>query len=272
MVGVTTGGLEEMIEDELTSFVHPALRMQLLQRISTEQALNYDYQGKEQVGDGPIVIAIDNSGSMTLPMGATGYSRDAPCPQQGCRGTITLNFYSNESPKCGRCGHMAHTREAYAKALALALIESAKKSGRDVVCINFSSPPHNPMTEYRFPRGRASFPELVRFTEEFQNGGTVFEPPILRAMEIIRADFTKDGLANADLVFITDDDCRVQKTWVEQHVDPVKRDIGVKVWGIAIGSDVSDAGPMSLFCDDVRTITDLYDTSLVADLAKGVAR
>lgn len=63
--GVTQGNqVERLLPSELAAFSNPATKNDFLRRFVEGQTLQYDTEGKEQLGKGPIVLCLDQSGSM----------------------------------------------------------------------------------------------------------------------------------------------------------------------------------------------------------------
>ncbi len=66
MVGVhldDTIGL--LLDEELVSLLDPDMEMDTLRRLSEKETLALEYRGMETEGKGPIIVAVDESGSMT---------------------------------------------------------------------------------------------------------------------------------------------------------------------------------------------------------------
>jgi len=63
--GVDLGSdLSRLLPSELASLRNPRLRLHLISRLLQRQALTYGMKGKEPQGKGPIVVLLDESGSM----------------------------------------------------------------------------------------------------------------------------------------------------------------------------------------------------------------
>lgn len=92
--------------------------------------------------------------------------------------------------------------EMQAKGFALALMLIAKRQKRDFVLIPFSS---NIGKVYEFPKGKVNTVQLEEIATNFMSGGTNFEKPLSKAMELI----TKNKYNRADIIFITDGDARI---------------------------------------------------------------
>lgn len=64
--GVTMGNEpEHLLPSELMLLSHHATRLDTLRRYAEGQMLQYDLKGQEQLGKGPIVLCLDQSGSMS---------------------------------------------------------------------------------------------------------------------------------------------------------------------------------------------------------------
>ncbi|MCE3203410.1 vWA domain-containing protein [Paenibacillus sonchi] len=64
--GVTMGNApEHLLPAELMLLSHPSTRLDTLRRYAEGQLLQYELKGQEQLGKGPIVLCLDQSGSMS---------------------------------------------------------------------------------------------------------------------------------------------------------------------------------------------------------------
>jgi uncharacterized protein with von Willebrand factor type A (vWA) domain len=63
--GVRQGNtIEQLLPVELATYASPLTKMDFMRRYVEGQTLQYDTKGKEQLGKGPIVLCLDQSGSM----------------------------------------------------------------------------------------------------------------------------------------------------------------------------------------------------------------
>ena len=63
--GVTFGNnIERLLPMELVLYTHPITRIDFLRRFAEGQTMQYEQKGKEILGKGPIVLCLDQSGSM----------------------------------------------------------------------------------------------------------------------------------------------------------------------------------------------------------------
>lgn len=64
--GVTIGNeVERLLPQELAFYKHPSTKLDFLRRFSERQTMMFSPESKEEVGKGPFVICLDQSGSMT---------------------------------------------------------------------------------------------------------------------------------------------------------------------------------------------------------------
>lgn len=65
IVDVTIGGeLERLLPSELAHLMMPQTKAMLMAKIQERQALQYDLEGEERLDRGPVILAVDSSGSM----------------------------------------------------------------------------------------------------------------------------------------------------------------------------------------------------------------
>ena len=229
--GITQGDdLHRMAMAEMISFADPTTETLLWQRWSEKQMLQYDVRGKEKLGQGPIIVVCDESSSMNATDVAGG------------------------------------SREAWSKALALALCDQARRRKRDFIYVGFASQGQQHVVE--FPKGEAPVDKVIAMTEHFFGGGTHYEAPLLTALEI--ADrFDNEGKGRPDIVMLTDDEYGALKPEFMHRWNAVKDKTSMKCYGIAIGCGYS--GALKQISDNVRSITQMVsDPRNVGDLFRTI--
>src|SRR5579859_1481984 len=163
--GITIGRqLSRLIPSELALLADEAAEWLFAKKWVEGQLLQYDLHCYRMQGQGPIIMALDSSGSMHDQMDGL-------------------------------------SKEVWSKAVAMALVAIAHQQERDIAIIHFS---HQITSYQRFKRGVATVSELVGCCEHFHGGGTAFEPWMRKALELIdtaefdRADVIciSDGLTN----------------------------------------------------------------------------
>ena len=99
---------------------------------------------------------------------------------------------------------------AWGKAVALTLLEIAADSGRGFALIHFSGPGSFKVDV--FQPGEYDMEDKMRAAETFLGGGTNFQTPMEQALLLMELG----GFENADIVFITDGECKLPDTYLEQ--------------------------------------------------------
>lgn len=227
--------LVRLAPSELLSFASDELEDDFWLRYVNRQLLCFDLIGTERVGQGPIVVVCDESGSM----------------QGSYYGGVDLG---NGSP------------EAWSKALSLALCEQARQKGRDFYYIGFSS--SRQQYTLKFPGGKAPLHDVINMTEHFFGGGTSYEPALDMAVEILESYDEKDG-KRPDVVFITDDEYGSLDPAFMARWNKAKQKYDSRCFGIAIGCGTS--GALNAVADNVRTVTEMTaDPKAVSDLFRTI--
>lgn len=188
--------LEHVLASELVYLADEASEDIFWMKYLEGTLLNYKLKGTEKANRGAIVCLLDNSGSM------------------------------------------GGDREIWGKAVAMALLEIAKRERRDFYGIHFGSggyqnrPPE--LMEWFFPKGEVKLEDALDYAEFFFNGGTDFEAPISRAVEVLETQFRQDGATKGDIFMITDGECAVSPEWLLRFVN-AKQQMDFKLYGCLIG-------------------------------------
>ncbi|NGO10154.1 VWA domain-containing protein [Streptomyces sp. HC44] len=231
LIGVTLGSdLSRVIPSELANLGLPELRAVFAARYAAGELMLYDSEGEQTTGQGAVIACVDTSHSMY------------------------------------EAGPGGVTREAWAKACALALLDQARHAGRDFVGILFSAA--DKLQIFRFPAGQpAGIDRILDFAETFLGGGTSYQAPLTAAGKVLEEEFNDAARRRGDIVMITDDDCGVTEEWMRGWND-AKHLLGFRVFGVAVGTPrVAEADSvLDALCDNLRSIEDLTDVHAAADL------
>ncbi|MCX4658044.1 VWA domain-containing protein [Streptomyces uncialis] len=231
LVGVTLGDdLSRVIPSELVNLGLPELRAVFAARYAAGELMLYHSQGEQATGQGAIIACVDTSHSMYI---------------------------------AGRDGV---SREAWAKACALALLDQARHAKRDFVGILFSAA--DKIQVFRFPAGQPADPaQVLDFAETFLGGGTSYQTPLTAAGELLAEELNDAARGRGDIVMITDDECGIAEEWMRGW-NIAKHRLGFRVFGVAIGAPRATEADSVLdaLCDNLRSIEDLTDISAAADL------
>ncbi len=203
-------GLDEMEDDFWLRYVNRQLAV-------------YDVRGTEQMGQGPVIVVCDESGSMGAEDVAGG------------------------------------SREAWSKALTLALCDQARQKGRDFHYIGFSS--SRQQVQFNFPKGVAKITDVIALTEHFFGGGTHYEGPLRSALQLMETHYDDNittSKGKPDIVFITDDEYGSMDPSFMQEWNRVKDKTSLRCFGVAIGCGFS--GALQQVSDNVRSIQELTES------------
>ncbi|MHB9756749.1 VWA domain-containing protein [Streptomyces sp. BYX5S] len=231
LVGVTMGDdLSRLVPSELAGLGVPALRAVFAARYAAGELMLYDSRGEQTTGRGAVIACVDTSHSMY------------------------------------EAGPGGVTREAWAKACALALLDQARAGGRDFVGILFSAA--DKVRVHRFPADRSpGLDATLEFAEAFLGGGTSYQAPLDAARDILEREYDDTGRARGDIVLLTDDDCGVTEEWMRGW-NAAKRRLDFRVFGVAVGAPRAAAADSVLdaLCDNLRCVEDFTDAHTAADL------
>lgn len=165
-------------------------------------------------------------------------------------------------------GSMAGEPEQFAKALGLAMSSIARDQKRSFYGIHFGS--RRELMEFDFAKPEDyTLEKVLAYAEFFFNGGTDFEAPLTRSLELLQKEHELKGYVEGDIVFCTDGLCRVSSQWMENFKREQER-LGFTVWGLLIGS-FREMDPLSTICDGkVLTVSDILSGNDVRQVFRGV--
>ncbi|KAA9380143.1 VWA domain-containing protein [Microbispora cellulosiformans] len=225
LVGVALGSdPSKLVPSELANLAVPALRADFAVRLAEGRLLTYETRGDAPAGKGAIIALVDTSTSMDHEEGGI-------------------------------------TREAWAKAAALSLLDQARSEGRDFVGILFSGP--GSQRVFHFPKGRGPIADVLEFGETFLRGGTSFPQPLDTAADILAEPANGEAVRNGDIVLITDGETRVPAEWLEGWQQR-KAALGFRVFGVAVQHTPGQV--LADLCDNLRHVARLADLDTPRDL------
>jgi uncharacterized protein with von Willebrand factor type A (vWA) domain len=228
LVGITLGDdVGRLIPSELAALGVPALRAPFAARLAENRLMVYDTRGEEIAGKGAIIACVDCSDSMT-----------------------------------NTAGSDATTREAWAKACALALLDQARAARRDFVGILFSSEDEVAVFDFSAQRP-VEIGDVADFAEHFFGGGTDYQAPLDAAADVLTAQHKAAGNQHGDIVLITDGACDVTEDWMSSWQDR-KNALAFRVFGVAVAHSPSPA--LQALADSLHTITDLTDPGTAREM------
>jgi uncharacterized protein with von Willebrand factor type A (vWA) domain len=153
-------------------------------------------------------------------------------------------------------GSMAGDKEIWSKAVALTLLEIARRQRRLFRFICFSSSDTPLFTLDLNPRERHEVQEdrALDVAEYFPGGGTDFQTPLAAALDCLRAARYRRG----DVVLITDGECQVAPDWLERFKVEKER-LGFSLYSVLIDVGPSSLGTLATLSDRVTAVSTLAD-------------
>jgi uncharacterized protein with von Willebrand factor type A (vWA) domain len=153
--------------------------------------------------------------------------------------------------------------QAWAKAVAMTLLEIAADGHRKYALVHFSGK-GSYMTDVFLPGAYDAERKLLA-AERFMGGGTDFVTPLRESLRLMEAE----SFENADIVFITDGECALPEAFIEElGEEQVTRKFAVT--GILL-----DKGNASMdfslkgFCEKIYRTSELLGEDIVGDLISG---
>jgi uncharacterized protein with von Willebrand factor type A (vWA) domain len=138
---------------------------------------------------------------------------------------------------------------AWAKAIALVLLEHAAQNKRSCAMVRFASA--GDTVTHIYKEGKYTTDDVFTFADSFLCGGTDFETPLTQAVTLIE----NEGFENADVMFITDGECAVSADFAADFREKSKQ-LKFKVTGIVIDADNPEADfSLTPFCEKVYRLS-----------------
>lgn len=140
-------------------------------------------------------------------------------------------------------GSMEGAKQQWAKAVTLSLAHYAKLQKRSFGWILFDYGVRQAKT---YPQGRLAAEQLLELAESRAGGGTDFESPLRKAIEMIQ----KEGLKKADVCFVTDGECAVSDVFLRE-LAAVKKTLEVNVFAVLCDVGTTSDATVRQFADRV---------------------
>ena len=143
-------------------------------------------------------------------------------------------------------GSMSGEKELWAKAVALATAVIARKQKRTFALILFSERVKDVFTFN--PKTPPSAADLLKIAETFYGGGTNFEEPLNKAIELSRE------VKNSDILFITDGECSVSTLFLVKFLD-FKKKTDTRLITVLINTEETES--VKRLSDEIVSVEDL---------------
>jgi uncharacterized protein with von Willebrand factor type A (vWA) domain len=145
------------------------------------------------------------------------------------------------------------SKEAWSKAVALALLAIARKQKRDFAIIHFSDRDYRSqepqLKSFVFPQGEAKQTDLVATTEFYYGGGTEFEPWMLAALKQV-----EDSRFNrADVICVSDGEVYISEE-LEATWNRRRKAKGTRCWSVYLNDHPRYSATLGRISDGLVTI------------------
>ena len=150
-------------------------------------------------------------------------------------------------------GSMQGDQEVWSKALTVGILEVAQMQKRDFACIIYDSTADEPII---ITKDAIAPHKITDCAERSKGGGTNFEAPLNKALELIKDSRFKDS----DIVFVTDGDCYVSDNFIHKFKQ-IKEEKEFKTLGVLVNLGYGHSSDSSLkeFCDNITFVSDIAD-------------
>ena len=141
-------------------------------------------------------------------------------------------------------GSMDGAKQQWAKAVVLSLAHYAKLQKRSFGWILFDAVVHRSIA---YPAGNVSPEQMLELVEARAGGGTDFEKPLRKALEMVK----QAGLKKADICFITDGECAVSNEFL-QEFKVAKKALEINVFTVLCDTGSSSNAAIQEFSDRIE--------------------
>ncbi len=223
IIGITIGdNLNQVVPSELGYLADADLEDLFYQKYLEKRLQVLDMVGSEKQGRGPILVALDSSASMNAPLG-TQYSK-----------------------------------EAWSKAVTLALLAIARLQKRDMAVIHFAE--SDRVKIFEFPKGEGKPAEVMANTEFFFDGGTQYNTWMEKALHLVE----QSKYDRADTIIVSDGQVTISPQ-LEADWNRRRGARGMRCYGILLGA-AGYARVLGRVCDAIATVDNLAADTKALDM------
>jgi uncharacterized protein with von Willebrand factor type A (vWA) domain len=223
IVGITIGdNLAQVVTSELGYLADPDLEDLFFQKYLEKRLQVLDMIGSEKQGRGPILVALDSSNSMTATLGSK------------------------------------YSKEAWSKAVTLALLAIARLQKRDLAVIHFAE--SDRVQIFEFAKGEGKPSEVLRSTEFFFNGGTAYDTWMQKALGLVE----QSKYDRADTIIVSDGQVGISAS-LEADWNRRRAARGMRCYGVLLGA-ANYARVLGRVCDAIATVDDLAADNKALDM------
>lgn len=150
-------------------------------------------------------------------------------------------------------------KDAWARAIAYALVDKVVHRGRRASIIHFSSA--SEVSEDLFIPGRYTPGDIMNSARHFYCGGTDYEEPLRKAVETL----DNGVLSKADIVFVTDGQCRISADFQDWLCGKLAEH-RASITGILLDSGSSFEFSLKGFCKKIYRTSEIAPFEILSEL------
>ncbi|MCB1712663.1 MAG: VWA domain-containing protein [Candidatus Riesia sp.] len=206
--------LDKVLSSELINLTDEYLEYNFYSKLIEGKLQTHKFRGKEKKKRGSIVMALDSSGSM------------------------------------------GGEPEIWSKAIGMAILEVARAQKRDFAGIHFSGD-HRPerLKVHTFLKSEShDIKKLLDFCTYFENGGTNFEAPLQRAINICESN--DEQWEKSTIIFVTDGQAPVSNAFLQKLLE-WKKLRKINIISVQIDAGWNFAESLKEFSDEVHKLSDI---------------
>lgn len=144
-------------------------------------------------------------------------------------------------------GSMDGAKQQWAKAVVLSLAHYAKLQKRSFGWVLFDTVVHRANV---YPVGNISPEQMLELVEARAGGGTDFEKPLRKALEMVK----QAGLKKADICLITDGECAVSDTFLREF-NAARKALEINVFTVLCDVGSTSDSAVKSFSDKVEKVS-----------------
>lgn len=236
--------IRRILRSQFVFLSDPVAKLEFYRRYHDQELLQFKLRGHEKAGKGPVIIAIDKSGSMS----------GDPFDWAMAVAEALRRISEDED------------RDYYAMFFG---------SNNDRERFDFTKE----TLDQEAREGKLKIDKVLSFLSCVANGGTQFDGVLNEALERARQDFESNSKTNADIVFVTDGCAALDDDWIDKFNEERER-IKAQVFSVYVTGArdayhmerLVESGPVKLLqriSDHVIPVTDLTEEA-VGDIFRGL--
>jgi uncharacterized protein with von Willebrand factor type A (vWA) domain len=161
-------------------------------------------------------------------------------------------------------GSMSGDPIAWAKAVALVVLEHTMRNGRSCAIVRFAS--RNSIITHIYKKDKYTTEDIFAFVESFLDGGTDFESPLTGAIRLIESE----SFEKADIMFVTDGFCEISDKFAEDFRKTMQ-ELKFTVTGVLMDSSgATEDFSLKPFCEKIYRLSEMTGDEVASSIISGL--